>query len=287
MEDDVVLADEVVGLRLRVFPPVAPGLGSSLNLRPLFRGGQVADDGVEPDIDPLAFTNRVVRVRDLDTPLEVPSDGPVLEPLLCESDRHVLDVLAPALAALQPVEESVLELGQQQEVVLGGLHGRGGPGEAAPRSDEIGGIELAPAVVALIASCAVVVTVRAGSLHIAVGEETLGFGVEQLLTGLYVDEAVFGQFREDVLRDVVVVVRSRRGVQVPADGELVPGIEELGVVAVDDLLGRNSFLVRPNGDRGAVHVGSRDHQDLVPGQPVIASEDVGGQVRPGEVSEVA
>jgi hypothetical protein len=35
-----------------------------------------------------------------------------------------------------------------------------------------------------------------------------------------------------------------------------------------------------------VPVGSGNHQDLVAGQAVIASEDIGGQVGPGKVSQV-
>ena len=54
VERDVVLAHEVVGLGFGVLPPPLPGLGVAAALRPLLGRRQIADDGVEPDVDPLA-----------------------------------------------------------------------------------------------------------------------------------------------------------------------------------------------------------------------------------------
>ena len=53
------------------------------------------------------------------------------------------------------------------------------------------------------------------------------------------------------------------------------------MVAVHDLLGSHAFLLGPDGDGRAVGVAARYHQHLVALQPVVASEDVGGEIAPG------
>ena len=50
MEEDVVLADEVEGLRGRIDPPVFPGLRLAADLGPLDRRREIADDRLEPDV---------------------------------------------------------------------------------------------------------------------------------------------------------------------------------------------------------------------------------------------
>src|SRR5207342_1515920 len=52
VEPDVVLADEVAVPGVGALPPPPPGAGVAGALGPLHRGRQVADDGVEPDVQP-------------------------------------------------------------------------------------------------------------------------------------------------------------------------------------------------------------------------------------------
>ncbi len=96
VEDDVVLPHEVRVLRVRVLPPLPPGVGRASHRRPLDRGGQVADDRVEPDVDPLVGVVLVARDGDRDAPVEVTGDRPRLQ-LLDEVEREPPDVLAPVL----------------------------------------------------------------------------------------------------------------------------------------------------------------------------------------------
>ncbi|MEY3073184.1 MAG: hypothetical protein RLZZ353_1380, partial [Actinomycetota bacterium] len=56
--------------------------------------------------------------------------------------------------------------------------------------------------------------------------------------------------------------------------------------AVDDLAGRDALLLGAYRDGGAVAVRARHHQDPVAGDAVVAGEDVGRQVRAGEVAEM-
>src|SRR4029077_10478216 len=53
VEDDVVLAHEVVRLGVRLVPPGPPGVRVAAAPGPLDRRGQVPDHRVEPDVDPL------------------------------------------------------------------------------------------------------------------------------------------------------------------------------------------------------------------------------------------
>jgi hypothetical protein len=94
VERDVVLPDEVDVTAVVVVPPVTPTLIVALPLGPLLRGGQVADDGVVPDIDALAGTKVVD--RKLDSPVEIARDRPIEQPLLVDPTLHeVEDVVAP------------------------------------------------------------------------------------------------------------------------------------------------------------------------------------------------
>ena len=58
VEDDVVLAHEVVGVGVRRLPPLPPRLGVAGAAGPLDRRRQVADDGVEPHVDALVVAGR-------------------------------------------------------------------------------------------------------------------------------------------------------------------------------------------------------------------------------------
>ena len=64
VEDDVVLALEVVVLRLGVLPPLAPGVRLASHRGPLDRRRQVADHRVEPDVDALVLVLGVALDRD-------------------------------------------------------------------------------------------------------------------------------------------------------------------------------------------------------------------------------
>ena len=59
------------------------------------------------------------------------------------------------------------------------------------------------------------------------------------------------------------------------------------MISVHDLLWFDALLFGAHRDRSAVNVRPRHHQHVVPGQSVEAGEDVGGQVRPAEMPEMA
>ena len=80
VEEDVVLADEVELLRLRICPPIAPRIFLTRYLTPLNRGGEIADDCLEPHVEFFRFPTRLAD-RDGDAPIEVTGDGARLESL--------------------------------------------------------------------------------------------------------------------------------------------------------------------------------------------------------------
>ncbi len=171
--------------------------------------------------------------------------------------------------------------------MLGLAEHRCGATDLGPRVDEVDRIEGAAAVLALVAPGLRVLAVRADPLDVAIGQEALILLVEVLLADPAVDVALLEQPEEHVLGDRSVIGGAGRGVQVPTDPDPLPALDDLGVVAIDDLLRRHPLGVGPHGDGRAVHIAPADHQHVVAGQPVIAGEDVGRQVGPGEVPEMA
>ena len=101
VEDDVVLALEVVVLGVGVLPPLAPGIRLAPDRRPLDRRREVADHRVEPDVDALVLVLAVAVDRDADAPVEVARDRPGAE-LIEQAEREVLDVRAPLGLRLDP-----------------------------------------------------------------------------------------------------------------------------------------------------------------------------------------
>ena len=72
------------------------------------------------------------------------------------------------------------------------------------------------------------------------------------------------------------VVRQAERYQVFHDGP---------VVAVGKDLGLNAFLVGGHEDRGAVLIGSRHHEHVVPRHAHVARKDIGGHTETGNVAD--
>ena len=170
--------------------------------------------------------------------------------------------------------------------MLGVAQFRRRPRQLAAGLDEVGRIKRPAAVVALVAAGVLEATVRAGPFDVAVRQETLLGGIEELPHRLAVEVAVLEQLHEEALGDSPMVVRAGSGEEVEVDAEVPPMTEEFGVVAVDDLLRGDPLLLGFHRDRGAVHVGARDHQGLVSDCPVVAGKYVGRKVGARDMPEV-
>ena len=76
------------------------------------------------------------------------------------------------------------------------------------------------------------------------------------------------------------------GEEVEVDAEAFEGVEERVVGLGEDLLRRLALGLGGDRDRGAVGVGAGDHQHPAALHPVVAREDVRGQVRTHHLSGV-
>ena len=171
VEDDVVLAHEVVGQRLGVVPPLPPALGvARIRAGPLDGGRQVADHRVEPDVEPLGGLLGPALDRHRDAPVDVAGHRPRLE-VLDEVERELDDVGPPGAGRLAALEVLLERLGQRRQVeeeVLGLDELRRLAVDLRPRVDQVGRVELVAAVVALVAARVGVPADRAGALDVAV-----------------------------------------------------------------------------------------------------------------------
>ena len=163
---------------------------------------------VEPDIDPLVRQLVVAGDGDRDTPVEVAGDRPRLQ-LLDKVEREPSHVRSPVLLALDPRSQLLLERRQVQEEVLRQSEHRRRPVDRRAWLDQVSGIELVPAVVALITASALVPADWAGAFDVAVRERMPRRGRERAERLLLDDVAILEEGSERILRDAVVVLRRR------------------------------------------------------------------------------
>ena len=102
MEGDVVLAHEVVGLGLRVGPPLFPRVRVPDAMSPLDRRRQVSDDGVEPHIELLELVIGPSFEGDGNTPVDVACHRAGLD-VLQDVQGELEDVGPPVLAGFEPL----------------------------------------------------------------------------------------------------------------------------------------------------------------------------------------
>ncbi len=161
------------------------------------------------------------------------------------------------------------------------------PRQLAARGHQVFGIEGSAAVVALIAASLGIAAVWARPLDVAIREESLLLDVVELPRDLAVHVAVLEQAQEEGLHHAAMVLGAGGGVQVELDAELLPIPQDLCVVAVDDDARGDPLGVGAHGDGRSVDIGTGHHEHAVTDRTVIAGEHVGGQVRAGEMAEVA
>jgi hypothetical protein len=155
------------------------------------------------------------------------------------------------------------------------------------RVDQLLGVELVAAAVALVAAGAVVAADRAGALDVAVGQRATGRrgdGAERLARH---DVTVVVEPGEELLHDRVVVARGGAGEQVVGQAEPVQILDDHPVVAVDQLARRRALRVGLHLHGRAVLVGARDHEHVVAGHAHVAAEHVGRHSEAGHMTDMA
>ncbi len=154
------------------------------------------------------------------------------------------------------------------------------------RFDQVGRVQQAAAVVALVAPRADVAAVRTGALDVAVGQEAgVVDGVDHAIHPL-LDEAVRLQHVGEMLGQAAVgfVRTAAEPVVAESEGLARPLLDLVLLVAVgaDVLTGRGGGQF----GRGAVLVGGADVEDVVPLGPFEPAPHVGRQHRARQVPEV-
>src|ERR1019366_6593131 len=155
-----------------------------------------------------------------------------------------------------------------------------------PRADQVGRIKLVTAVVALVAARAVVAADRAGALDVAVGQGPAGGRRDRAHRRAREDVAVAVEAGEDLLDHRVVIAGRGPGEQVVGDAQAGQVLSDDPVVPVGELARRQALGVGLDLDRGAVLVGTADHQHLVAGHPLVAGEHVAREPESGYVPDV-
>ena len=203
---------------------------------------------------------------------------------LTRPSEKFLHVRPPALLRGEPRLELLGERRQVEEQVLRLAELRRRAVDDRARVDQVDGIELVAAVVALVAARLREAADRARPLDVAVGQRAARRGGERAERRLLDEVALVVERAEDVLRDPVVVPRRRPREVVVRDPEVAEVLADERVVAVGELTRRDAAPVGGHHHRRSVLVRPADHQDVVALEPVIAREHVR---RHGEARHVA
>ena len=296
VEGHVVLAHElgvadVIGALVGAPPAFPAGALVLAGVVPFLGAGDVFDGRVEPDVEDLALHARPGRgpAPDGHAPGEVAGDAAVLQTFAVVEPfaRDRGGEHGPVGLAVDPGGELAAHRGLAQVEVARLAHLEPGrAGDRGARVDEVGGVELLGAVLALVAAGAVVAAVRAGALDVAVGQEAVVVDREDLAFGDLGDEAGIGEAAGEVLGQAVVLRRGGAAEMVEGEseaaGEVGLNLVHLGAVVRDGLAGLGGGKL----GRGAVFVGGAEKEHLVPAAPQVAGIEVGGKLGAYEIAEV-
>ena len=154
------------------------------------------------------------------------------------------------------------------------------------RVDEVGGVELLGAVLALVAPGAVVAAVGASADDVAVGQEAAVRGGIDLSLHHLGDEAGVGEASGEVLGEPVVL-RARRAAEVIEAQAKTVGEVVLDLPVPRAIVG-NRLAGGGGGELGrrAVFVGGTDQQHLVAPRAHVAGVDVGRKLAADQCAQV-
>ena len=127
---------------------------------------------------------------------------------------------------------------------------------------------------------------RALAADVSIGKEMSGLGVVELLGGLLYKLAGIVHCAEIIRRELMMCRRSGPGVDIERYTELREGTLDQLMVAIDDLLGGDTFFSRADGHRHAVFITTADKERLFTFQTQISGVDIRRNVHSGEVSNM-
>ena len=278
VENDVVLADEMHHLGVLVLPVFFPVGRQILGRR------DVTDRRVEPHVQHLPLGTLD---RNGNPPIQVAAHRAGLQSQIEPAFALPVHVDLPLLMLFEyPFAQKLLVLVQRQEPVRRLAHHRNRPGNGAVRIDQVGRAQRTAALLALIAVCAVVLTVRAGADDVAVGQKLPGLLVVILHRGLFDELSFVVQRAEKIRRGFMVRRRSRPRIDVERPAESFESVLDDIVVLVNDILRLDSLLARLDRDGHAVLVGTAYGDHVRAPQAQVPHIDVRRNVYPRKVSDM-
>ena len=159
--------------------------------------------------------------------------------------------------------------------------------DLGPRVDQVDGVELVPAVVALVSARGGKAADWARSLDIPIGQRVSGGGGERAERLALDHETLLVQRPEEVLCDPIVVSGRRPSEEVVGEPKVSEVLADELVESIGSLTRRLSGRVGRHHDGRAVLVGTAHHEDVVPAEPVIAREGVRWDAEAGDMADVA
>ncbi len=221
------------------------------------------------------------------TPFQVARDGPVTQALIEPFIGDRLGQARPFGRGIDPVADPALHLGLDQMEMLGLTHFEIlRAGDFRIRLFQIGRLEQAAAIIALIAPRALETTMRAGSLDIAVRQETVIIDREDLLLDPLDDQPLVLQHLGEMLGQADSGGTRGAAEIIIAQRETVTGalLDIMLLVAI----GAHIHARRIGGQFGrrTVLVRRADIKDIMTAQALETGIDIGRQHGPGQISQM-
>ena len=278
MEDDVVLSDEVYHLGLLVFPIFFPLRRELLGRR------DIAYRCVEPYVENLSLGPFD---RYGNAPVEVAAHGAGLESPVEPALALAVDVGLPLLVSVEyPVAQKRLVSVERQVPVFGLAQYRLGTRNGTAGVDEVGGVERAAALFALVAVGSFAAALGTGSRDVAVGEEDTGLLVVILHGGLFREFALVVEVEEEIRCRFGMYGRGGARIDVERDAETLERLLDYLMVFVHYVLWGDAFAAGLDGDGNAVFVGTAHPYHVAPPFAEVADVNVRRHINPCEVSDV-
>ncbi|MBT9149610.1 MAG: hypothetical protein DDT28_01045 [Dehalococcoidia bacterium] len=129
-------------------------------------------------------------------------------------------------------------------------------------------------------------TIGAFALKVTVGKIAIALRAICRGHGVFEYAIVIPEGKKDIVNHLGVVRGVGSGEKIEGNAQLLPGFQESLVVPGCHLLRTDSLPFGADGYGCAVHIAAGDHQDVVALQAMVAGEDVGGEISPGDMPQM-
>ena len=285
MENDVIFSDEMDHSCIFLLPPFFPitvflrRFGAELD-----RIGDIADRRIEPYIKHFSFRSFY---RHRNTPFEVTRHGTRFESAVQPTLALTVHVRTPFLVIIEdPIFEPCLILIQRQVPVLGRFLGQRIACFGIVRVDQFVRREGCAAFLALVAISAHRMTTRTFTTYITVGQEMTCLRIIELFGCLFDELTRIIHLTEIICCKLVMRLRGGTRIDIERYPEIGKRTFDQFMIAIDHLLGRDTFFACTNGNRYTMFVASANEQHFLTLQTQITGINVRGYIHSGEVTDM-